>query len=92
MHERKPAHCQKGPSKFCVLCRRFYCQIHRATKGPEADADVCEINHTTYYRNHRHSEEGIFPTLESEQTAADAESEIDYQRLEGLEVTILIDD
>lgn len=41
----------------CLLCNRNFCEKH---KGKEED--VCEVNHETYYRNHRHIP-GIFPDL-----------------------------
>ena len=69
MQERKPAWRQTGPSKYCILCKEAYCQAHRASKGPEMEADVCEINHVIYYRNHLQWRMEIFPTLKEKQNS-----------------------
>jgi hypothetical protein len=68
MQDRKPSHQQIGASTQCVLCDRPYCQAHKATTGREAEQDVCEINHRTYYENHKRLVEFprcIFPNLET---------------------------
>lgn len=63
MERRRPTLKQAGPSKMCVLCKRSYCHDHAAPPSVEAEADACEVNHETYFENHRMK--GIYPTLES---------------------------
>ena len=65
MNRRKPAWKQITPSKMCILCVREYCSMHAAPGNEVRGHDVCEINHETYYRKHRHRWiEGVFATLE----------------------------
>lgn len=42
-HGDRPA----APTQLCLLCDRNYCNDHKGNED-----GVCEINHTTYYRNH----------------------------------------
>ena len=46
----------------CVLCARHFCEAHKS--NDELDEHVCEVNHRTYYANHR-SIFGIYPTLQA---------------------------
>jgi hypothetical protein len=52
MNFRDPAWKQYAPSSHCVLCDRPFCNVHQAQA--EADGDVCEANHGTYYKVHSH--------------------------------------
>lgn len=60
MRMRKPSLVQEGLSKTCVLCCRPYCPLHAASKRPTEDENVCEINHGTYYKNHKYQSKPIF--------------------------------
>lgn len=60
-------HADREPTEgaeFCRLCKRAYCLPHKSTT--EKSADVCEINHTTYYLKHNKVMNGwkIFRDLE----------------------------
>ncbi|KAL8917614.1 MAG: hypothetical protein Q9208_007842 [Pyrenodesmia sp. 3 TL-2023] len=60
---KSKVHHQVGDCAVCLLCDRPYCERH---KGEEVD--VCEINHSTYYR--RHYKPGrIFPSMDARRGA-----------------------
>ncbi|EJT70139.1 hypothetical protein GGTG_12312 [Gaeumannomyces tritici R3-111a-1] len=47
--EGKHAHLEtQGPVRDCILCARKYCEEHKGK-----DEGVCEINHQTYWDNHK---------------------------------------
>jgi hypothetical protein len=46
-----------GKMHTCLLCSRDFCDKHSGH-----DKDVCETNHDTYYRNHRHLQ-AVYPSL-----------------------------
>jgi hypothetical protein len=49
-----------GDIQTCLLCARPYCEAH---KSQGADG-VCEVNHATYYSNHR-GFPNVFPSLDA---------------------------
>lgn len=64
MRTRRPSLVQEGPSITCILCCRLYCPTHAAINGTVNYENVCEINHETYYKNHKYqSQAEIFPSL-----------------------------
>ncbi|OWT43074.1 hypothetical protein VFPPC_17750 [Pochonia chlamydosporia 170] len=86
MRTRKPSHVQEGLSKTCILCCRLYCPNHAATNGPANDNNVCEINHQTYYRNHRQqSKADIFPSLSARAEFYGTELDVAGGREKGAE-------
>jgi hypothetical protein len=46
----------------CLLCNREFCRAH-SLKESDMEEPVCEVNHKTYYRNHREFQD-IYPSLE----------------------------
>ena len=52
-----------GDGGHCVLCNHEYCASH-AVKPLRTDGlEVCEISHTSYYRNHM-NKPNVYPTVE----------------------------
>jgi hypothetical protein len=51
-----------GQIKHCVLCQRHYCE-HQSN-----EENICEVNHNTYFRNHRHLRD-IYPDLAARDAA-----------------------
>ncbi|EKD13395.1 hypothetical protein MBM_08478 [Drepanopeziza brunnea f. sp. 'multigermtubi' MB_m1] len=59
MRVKKPYLKDRLPNRLCHLCNRAFCVEHKGEKE-----GVCEINHETYYRNHRGIQHSIYRTYE----------------------------
>ena len=56
-----------GEIRNCLLCARDFCDDHVSTKVLN-DESVCEIDHGTYFRKHRHLLD-VYPSLAARQLA-----------------------
>lgn len=64
MQIRKPLWAQSGPSFLCLLCSHPFCSRH-CSRLPSLAADICEINHETYYKRKWNKYPGkVFRSLE----------------------------
>lgn len=52
-----------GIIRRCLLCCRDYCDGHNGH-----EEDVCEINHETYFRDHRNLED-VYPSMAVRESA-----------------------
>lgn len=53
----------------CLLCNRNFCLAHSLK---ESEEPVCEVNHQTYYRNHREFQD-IYPSLSERKKQLESE-------------------
>ncbi|OBT58076.1 hypothetical protein VE04_01828 [Pseudogymnoascus sp. 24MN13] len=83
MNFRDPAWKQYVPSSHCVLCDRPFCNVHQ--EQTEADGDVCEANHGTYYKVHHHMLPGKVFTSKQERQDELGEEVIARQQRERKE-------
>jgi hypothetical protein len=60
-----------GEIRNCLLCSRDFCDRHKTKNEAIYDSKneaICEINHDTYYENHKRLP-GVYPSLAARRSA-----------------------